>query len=132
VQAPRGPSVRRVAVPARVWPAGAAVALDFKAAHFKPLNAAIFNSALGAAKGVAPGALGCVTLRHPAQKRQHWRENFRIAFLNFSNNPGYSPGVTVIPRRRHFQNQLAVKYEGPCVRRRRRPRVRMLSGLGYP
>jgi hypothetical protein len=68
IQAGRmGVSARRqVAAPVRIWRTGAAVSLDFKAAHFERLNTAIFDSSLGAAKSVAPRAFGSMTLRRCA------------------------------------------------------------------
>jgi hypothetical protein len=58
----------------RIWRAGSAVALDFEAARFERPNAAIFNAALSAAKGVAPRTFAGVTRHGPAQKRQRRRD----------------------------------------------------------
>ena len=120
----------------RIWRAGSAVALDFEAARFERPNAAIFNAALSAAKGVAPRTFAGVTRHGPAQKRQRRRDGHDTNNCKFSHRipPLIVMHRDIFPRWRLFPgrsiptDQLGVKPQlprdcAPALERGARPRL---------
>jgi hypothetical protein len=99
----------------RIWRAGAAVALDLKAARFQRLNCAIYNSALGATKFVAPRPFDGVAFNNPTEQPERRRSNRDCGNGKSSHRvPRFSidelfPRPILIPALPEFSAQFAVR-----------------------